>query len=147
MCIFQTFQREFGKQHSFHCQLGPGPPRVPLSVSTGLCPGPPLRSALFPGVPNPAPSRRLTLCEPGLQEVPPGEAPRSLLWCHSIVKALHLPPLQGGPMGPAVTLADPSTLKNLHQRQGAWARNCLSAPAAPSWCPSLPFLCPNFQRV
>lgn len=83
----------------------------------------------------------------GLQEVPPGEAPWSLLWCHSIVKALHLPPFQGGPMGPAVTLADPSTLKNLHQRQGAWAWNCLSAPAAPSWCPSLPFLFPNFQRV
>ena len=54
----------------------------------------------------------------GLREVPPGEVPRSLFWCHSTVKALHLPPFQGGPMGPAVTLADHSTLKNLHQRQG-----------------------------
>lgn len=57
MCIFQTFRREFGKQHSLYCQLRPGPPRVPLSVSTGLCPGPPSKSALLPGIPTPSPSR------------------------------------------------------------------------------------------
>lgn len=93
------------------------------------------------------PLGRLMLRSSGLREVPPGEAPRSLLWCHSIVKALHLPPFQGGPMGPAVTLADPSTLKNLHRHQGAWVRNHLSATAASSLSPSLPFLHPNFQRV
>lgn len=67
--------------------------------------------------PNPFLSAGSCYVSSGLQEVPPGEAPRSLLWCHSIVKALHLPPFQGGPMGPAVTLADPSTLKNLHQQE------------------------------
>ena len=81
----------------------------------------------------------------GLREVPPGEVPRSLFWCHSTVKALHLPPFQGGPMGPAVTLADHSTLKNLHQRQGAWAWNRLSAPAAPS-LPFPPLPAPQFPE-
>ena len=97
--------------------------------------------------PNPFLSAGSCYVSSGLREVPPGEAPRSLLWCHSIVKALHPPPFQGGPMGPAVTLAGPSTLKNVHQYQGAWVRSRISATAASSLCPSLPFLHPNFQRV
>lgn len=120
VCIFQTFQWEFGKQHSFGCQLGPGSARVPRSVSIGLCPGPPFRSALLPGIPTPSPSGPAHAVD-GCGEGPPGVALQSRLCCHFTVMALHLRPFQGGPMGPAATLANPSALKNLHQHQGAWA--------------------------
>lgn len=96
---------------------------------------------------QPLPLSQLMLCELWAPGSTPWGGASSLLWCHSIVKALHPPPFQGGPMGPAVTLAGPSTLKNVHQYQGAWVRSRISATAASSLCPSLPFLHPNFQRV
>lgn len=144
MCIFQTFRREFGKQPSFHCQLGPGQPRVPLFLQ-GCALAHPSSLPWFLGSQALLPLAGSRCVSSGLLEVPPGEVPWSLFWCHSTVKALHLPPFQGGPMGPAVTLADPSTLKNLHQRQGAWARNRL-CPSSALFVPFPPLPAPQFPE-
>lgn len=68
----------------------------------------------------------LSLLE-GPREVSPGATSVCpLLPSHS--NSLPSTPFQGGPMGPAVTLASPATLGSDHQHQGAWAPGTSSLP-------------------
>ena len=79
MLIFQTFRWDFGKQHSFGCQLGSGSPRVPCSLSGGLA----LTAVSWPtlwvcfvswGSPS-GPAHAIV----GPQKAPPGAESQSLL--------------------------------------------------------------------
>lgn len=125
MCIFQTFQWEFGKQHPLGCQLGPPSPGVPHLVSIGLIlmavPSPPLGSALFPAVPYPSPSGLASCCHRGTKKSLLSLV-LALVSLHN-VRPFHLPPFQGGPTGPAASLAGPPALWPLRtcQHQAAWA--------------------------
>lgn len=142
MCIFQTFQREFGKQHSFGCQLGPGSSGAPCSVSGGL----PLTAASWP---------TLQACFASWDPRPlgaPAHAPvgawRIPSWGRVSVSAFRSDrppsaPIAGWPRGPAAPLASSSNVKDLHQHQEPELQETPLSPTASSLGPSLPFLHPS----
>ncbi|XP_046538209.1 rho GTPase-activating protein 33-like [Equus quagga] len=56
-------------------------------------------------------------------------------------------PFQGGPMGPAATLANSPTLENLRQHQAAWAPGTPSLPQQLPPCARLSHFCTPISRV
>lgn len=140
MCIFQTFQWEFGKQHPLGCQLGPPSPGVPHLVSIGLIlmavPSPPFGSALFPGIPYPSPSGLASCCHKSDKEVPAVSSP-----CSGVTEqcqTLPSTPISGWTHGACSQSGQPSSppaLENLSAPGSLGSLNWsspLSAPAASS---------------